>query len=65
MFGSPEIFSHSCLWSIFFNCIPFKARCALSIFPVLHNALAEANRFIHRFESPAANFAQEISDGNT
>lgn len=23
------------LWSIFFNCIPFKARCALSIFPML------------------------------
>lgn len=64
MFGSPEIFPTPAV-EYFFNCIPFKARCALSIFPVLQNALAEANRFIHRFESPAANFAQEISDGNT
>lgn len=35
MFGSPEIFSHSCCGVFFFNCIPFKARCALSIFPML------------------------------
>lgn len=44
MFGSPEIFFPLLLWSIFFNCIPFKARCALSIFPMLNKALAEANR---------------------
>ena len=43
MFGSPRFFQ-LLLWSIFFICIPFKARCALSIFPVLNNALAEANR---------------------
>ena len=43
MFGSPEIFPTPAV-EYFFYCIPFKARCALSIFPVLQNALAEANR---------------------
>lgn len=43
MFGSPEIFPTPAV-EYFFYCIPFKARCALSIFPVLLIALAEANR---------------------
>lgn len=34
MFGSPEIFPTPAV-EYFFNCIPFKARCALSIFPML------------------------------
>ena len=34
MFGSPEIFPTPAV-EYFLNCIPFKARCALSIFPML------------------------------
>lgn len=45
MFGSPEIFPKLLYFGVFFFIlIPYKARCALSIFPMLNNALAEANR---------------------
>ena len=45
MFGSPEIFPKLlCFGVFFFILIPYKARCALWIFPMLINALAEANR---------------------
>ena len=37
MFGSPEIFPNSSCGVFFLNCIPYKARCALSIFPVLQH----------------------------
>ena len=32
------------LWSIFLNCIPFKARCALSIFPVLPHCVGRGKQ---------------------
>ena len=37
-------FSQLQLWSIFLNCIPFKARCALSIFPVLPHCVGRGKQ---------------------
>lgn len=44
MFGSPEIFPNSSCGVFFLNCIPFKARCALSIFPVLPHCVGRGKQ---------------------
>ena len=44
MFGSPEIFPNSSCGVFFLNCIPCKARCALSIFPVLPHCVGRGKQ---------------------
>lgn len=57
MFGSPEIFSHSCCGVFFLIAFRSKPGVSFRFFLCLNKALAEANRFMHRFESPEATFA--------
>ena len=37
MIGSPDFSQPPAVEYFFLNCIPYKARCALSFFPVLHH----------------------------
>ena len=57
MFGSPEIFSHSCCGVFFLIAFRSKPGVPFRFFLCLNKALAEANRFMHRFESPEATVA--------